>query len=182
MNLYVCWGTFPVPWPRKGAQWRPSAHPCKRAHDALREAGYSPRVIKCYGFAGPARPDPPPEGSQTAERGELRPNLGARRRQRGQELQQHRLLGTCQRADLKSTEGEGFEPSVDLRPQRFSRPPDSTTLAPLQGTATLATGGECTPLRHGPGRTGPGCPPRSPRRRLPRARRRPSWRAASPRS
>jgi hypothetical protein len=22
MKLYVCWGTFPVPWPRKG-DWRP---------------------------------------------------------------------------------------------------------------------------------------------------------------
>ena len=28
-------------------------------------------------------------------------------------------------------EREGFEPSVDLRPQRFSRPPRSTTPAPL---------------------------------------------------
>ena len=30
-------------------------------------------------------------------------------------------------------EGEGFEPSVRLPAQRFSRPPDSTTLAPLRG-------------------------------------------------
>src|ERR1700755_2182616 len=31
-------------------------------------------------------------------------------------------------------EGEGFEPSVQGLPtQRFSRPPDSTTLAPLRG-------------------------------------------------
>jgi hypothetical protein len=50
MKLYVCWGTFPVPWPRRGASWRPSAHPCKKAHDALKEAGYSPEVIKSYGF------------------------------------------------------------------------------------------------------------------------------------
>lgn len=52
MKLYVCWGTFPVPWPRKGATWRPSGHPCKRAHDALKDAGYSPEVVKAYGFAG----------------------------------------------------------------------------------------------------------------------------------
>jgi hypothetical protein len=46
VKLYVCWGTFPVPWPRRGASWRPGAHPCKRAHDALKEAGHSPEVVK----------------------------------------------------------------------------------------------------------------------------------------
>ena len=51
MKLYVCWGTFPVPWPRKAASWRPAAHPCKRAHDALVEAGHSPDVIRTYGLA-----------------------------------------------------------------------------------------------------------------------------------
>jgi glutathione S-transferase len=51
MRLYVCWGTFAVPWPRTGDSWRPGAHPCKKAHDALREAGHSPEVIKAYGFA-----------------------------------------------------------------------------------------------------------------------------------
>jgi glutaredoxin len=50
MKLYVCWGTFPVPWPRRNASWRPEAHPCKRAHDALKEAGYSPEVVKSYGL------------------------------------------------------------------------------------------------------------------------------------
>ncbi len=49
MKLYVCWGTFPVPWPRRGASWRPRAHFCKRAHDALREAGYRPEVVRTYG-------------------------------------------------------------------------------------------------------------------------------------
>ena len=51
MKLYVCWGTFPVPWPRTEGSWRPSAHPCKVAHDALQQAGYSPDVVKVYGFA-----------------------------------------------------------------------------------------------------------------------------------
>ena len=51
MKLYVCWGTFPVPWPRRGASWRPRAHPCKRAHDALRAAGHAPEVVKVYGLA-----------------------------------------------------------------------------------------------------------------------------------
>jgi hypothetical protein len=51
MKLYVCWGTFPVPWPRTGNPWRPSGHPCKIAHDALKEAGHSPEVVKCYGLA-----------------------------------------------------------------------------------------------------------------------------------
>jgi glutathione S-transferase len=51
MRLYVCWGTFPVPWPRRGASWRPGSHPCKKAHDALVQAGHSPDVVKVYGFA-----------------------------------------------------------------------------------------------------------------------------------
>lgn len=50
MKLYVCWGTFGVPWPRKGASWKPEAHPCKRAGDALREAGHAPRVVRAYGL------------------------------------------------------------------------------------------------------------------------------------
>ena len=50
MKLYVCWGTFPVPWPRSGASWRPDSHPCKKAHDALREAGHRPDVVRCYGL------------------------------------------------------------------------------------------------------------------------------------
>ena len=55
MKLYVCWGTFPVPWPRRSASWRPRAHPCKRAYDALRAAGHSPDIVRTYGFA--ALPD-----------------------------------------------------------------------------------------------------------------------------
>ena len=51
MRLYVCWGTFPVPSPRRDASWRPGAHPCKRAHDALKDAGHSPEVVKSYGFS-----------------------------------------------------------------------------------------------------------------------------------
>jgi hypothetical protein len=50
MKLYVCWGTFPVPWPRRSASWRPHAHPCKVAYDALREAGHAPEVVGTYGF------------------------------------------------------------------------------------------------------------------------------------
>ena len=52
MKLYVCWGRFPVPWPRRGASWRPGAHPCKRAYDALKDAGHAPDVVRVYGFAG----------------------------------------------------------------------------------------------------------------------------------
>jgi hypothetical protein len=55
MKLYVCWGTFPVPWPRRGRSWRPSSHPCKVAHDALKEAGHSPEVVKSFGLG--ALPD-----------------------------------------------------------------------------------------------------------------------------
>ena len=51
VKLYVCWGTFPVLWPRRGAPWRPAWHPCKRAHDALKEAGHDPEVVRVYGLA-----------------------------------------------------------------------------------------------------------------------------------
>ncbi len=50
MKLYVCWGTFPVPWPRRGASWRPSAHPCRVAYEALKEAGHEPQVVRAYSF------------------------------------------------------------------------------------------------------------------------------------
>src|SRR5918995_3733766 len=42
MKLYVCWGTFPTP--------RPGGHPCRNAHEALREAGWEPEVRKVYGL------------------------------------------------------------------------------------------------------------------------------------
>lgn len=42
MKLYVCWGTFSTP--------RPGGHPCRNAHEALREAGWSPEVEKVYGL------------------------------------------------------------------------------------------------------------------------------------
>src|SRR5688572_722924 len=51
VKLYVCWGTFPVAWPRRGASWRPGAHPCKLAHDALKDAGHAPDVKRVYGLA-----------------------------------------------------------------------------------------------------------------------------------
>lgn len=42
MKLYVCWGTFPTP--------RPGGHPCRNAHEALKEAGWDPEVQKVYGL------------------------------------------------------------------------------------------------------------------------------------
>jgi len=48
MKLYVCWGTFPTP--------RPGNHPCRNAHEALREAGYEPEVIRVHGLGvGPIK-------------------------------------------------------------------------------------------------------------------------------
>lgn len=44
MKLYVCYGTF-TKTPR------PGGHPCGNAHEALREAGHEPEVIKSYGLA-----------------------------------------------------------------------------------------------------------------------------------
>lgn len=42
MKLHVCYGTFPSP--------RPGGHPCKNAHDALKEAGHNPEVVKTRGL------------------------------------------------------------------------------------------------------------------------------------
>ena len=39
MELYICWGTCPVP----------GGHPCRLAYEALEQAGYHPKVIKGYG-------------------------------------------------------------------------------------------------------------------------------------
>jgi hypothetical protein len=48
MKLYVCWGTW------KGATPPPfrraDRHPCGVAHEALIEAGYQPKVVRCYGW------------------------------------------------------------------------------------------------------------------------------------
>jgi glutathione S-transferase len=38
VTLYVCYGTF-------GS----SGHPCAKAHQALREAGHDPEVVRVYG-------------------------------------------------------------------------------------------------------------------------------------
>src|SRR4051794_2036902 len=42
MKLYVCWGLFHSP--------RPGGHPCRNAHDALKDAGWDPEVEKTYGW------------------------------------------------------------------------------------------------------------------------------------
>ena len=42
MKLYVCWGKFPIPG---------HGHPCHRAYRALRDAGYTPEVVRSYGGA-----------------------------------------------------------------------------------------------------------------------------------
>lgn len=41
MKLYVCWGLFRTPKP---------GHPCRNAHDALTAAGYTPEVVRSYGW------------------------------------------------------------------------------------------------------------------------------------
>ena len=48
MKLYVCWGTFGM-----GAH----EHPCQVAHQALRDAGHRPDVVRAYGWK--ALPDVP---------------------------------------------------------------------------------------------------------------------------
>jgi hypothetical protein len=44
MKLYVCYGTFPVPL-------RPGGHPCRNAHQALKDAGHDPELVRSYGLA-----------------------------------------------------------------------------------------------------------------------------------
>ena len=35
---------------KRYAPWRPSAHPCKVAHDALIAAGHDPDVVRAFSF------------------------------------------------------------------------------------------------------------------------------------
>jgi hypothetical protein len=63
MKLYVCWGTFKSP--------RPGGHPCRKAYEALREAGHEPELIRSYGLA-----ILPSFLNQTAGRGEARRRTG----------------------------------------------------------------------------------------------------------
>lgn len=42
MELHVCYGTFDVP----------KNHPCKRAHDALTDAGHNPKIVRTGGCFG----------------------------------------------------------------------------------------------------------------------------------
>ena len=49
MKLYVCYGTW------KRAPRSEGLHPCGRAYNALRDAGYDPEVVKTYGLG--AAPD-----------------------------------------------------------------------------------------------------------------------------
>jgi glutathione S-transferase-like protein len=42
MKLYICYGLFKSP--------RPGGHPCRNAHEALREAGHDPQVVRSYGL------------------------------------------------------------------------------------------------------------------------------------
>src|SRR5579875_4042860 len=41
MKLYICYGLFRSP--------RLGGHPCRNAHEALRQAGYAPEIVKSYG-------------------------------------------------------------------------------------------------------------------------------------
>lgn len=61
MKLYVCWGTFPTP--------RPGGHPCANAHQALREAGHEPEVVKVHGLGvGPGFMHLKTDGRREVER------------------------------------------------------------------------------------------------------------------
>ncbi len=44
MKLFVCWGTF-------STAPRPGGHPCGNAYNTLRDAGYEPELVHCYGSA-----------------------------------------------------------------------------------------------------------------------------------
>ena len=49
-------------------------------------------------------------------------------------------------------EGRGFEPPDPVKGQRFSRPPQSTTLPPFRDDFSIASGVERTELASFPGR------------------------------
>ena len=51
-----------------------------------------------------------------------------------------KLLGDIHMGKCELAEREGFEPSVPAKAQRFSRPPRSTTPAPLRNRADTAPG------------------------------------------
>jgi hypothetical protein len=40
-TLYICWGLFRTPRP---------GHPCRNSYDAIKAAGLSPEVVRCYGW------------------------------------------------------------------------------------------------------------------------------------
>jgi hypothetical protein len=48
VKLYVCWGTWTGATPRPFR--RAETHPCGAAHEALKEAGHDPEVVRCYGW------------------------------------------------------------------------------------------------------------------------------------
>jgi hypothetical protein len=48
VKLYVCWGTWTGATPRPFR--RAESHPCGVAHEALKNAGYEPEVVRCYGW------------------------------------------------------------------------------------------------------------------------------------
>jgi hypothetical protein len=40
-TLYICWGLFRTPRP---------GHPCRNAYDAIKAAGLTPTIVRCYGW------------------------------------------------------------------------------------------------------------------------------------
>jgi hypothetical protein len=48
VKLYVCWGTWTGATPRPFR--RAESHPCGVAHEALKDAGYDPDVVRCFGW------------------------------------------------------------------------------------------------------------------------------------
>ena len=62
MKLYVCWGTFKVPF---------HEHPCREALLALQQAGFEPEVIKARGLG------PLPMAAQTSTRKMVKEKTGS---------------------------------------------------------------------------------------------------------
>ena len=62
MKLYVCWGTFGVPF---------HEHPCREAMLALEKAGFDPEVVKAHGLG------PLPMALQTPTRKMIKQETGS---------------------------------------------------------------------------------------------------------
>jgi hypothetical protein len=91
MKLYVCWGTFPVPWPRREASAGCASVQARarRADGSWLPAGGGEELRPCE----PAGLHTRSQGGQAPHGRELRSRARARRRRGDRRIRPHRRLG-----------------------------------------------------------------------------------------